>query len=227
MVLFVHFSTVPDKPNSFQLGDPFGSHGTCAPFLVLFVLAPLPLDPYRKLNIRFKVGRYNTMPMDLFEEHEILQAFFPDSIMGIPNKSDLVEETDAFVRQSAAFTFRFEFVLISLSLDPLRQPWIFGKMMRNVTMPMLTAKHTELFKLFTPDLGLIFTKPNSILLLLISFFLFFPFFFCSIVAFILIGKRLAFEFGSFQWPTRRREGVCQGRWLLRLRRHHSRFAACR
>ena len=128
----------------------------------------MSLDPDRQLRVLLVVARDDAVTIHPLVDEQFIPSFLPDCVMGIPDESNLVQETDSFVRESRSLSVDLELVLVALALDPLGQRGVSLVVMRDVAVPVEPPELTKVFKLFVSDLCLVLTKAY-ITLRIISF----------------------------------------------------------
>lgn len=137
----------------FQLGNAFGCHASSLPLAKELVLTSLTLDPHSQLGVGFVVARNDTILVDLLVLQKLVPSFFPNGIVGVPDKANLVQKLDSFIGEGRPLPLQLELVLIALTLYPLSKRSVVFIRVGDVAMAVVTAKIAQIFELFSPNLG--------------------------------------------------------------------------
>mmetsp|Transcript_50409 Transcript_50409/g.76720 ORF Transcript_50409/g.76720 Transcript_50409/m.76720 type:complete len:274 (-) Transcript_50409:215-1036(-) len=119
------------------------------------MLPPLAFHPYPKLPVRIEIRRHVTVPILHKEQLELVPSFRPCRFVGVPYKAYHIQDLLSCVRKRISFALCFQFVLISLTLDPLGQLRVQGEYIGYVAMPVRLLEIQQLLQSCVPFFTLV------------------------------------------------------------------------
>ncbi len=86
---------------------------------------------------------------------ELVQPFFPEDRVGVPDKPELAEGLLALIDHIGMLTFLLDLVLVPLAFDPLGERLVLGPITRHTAVPVLLLNGTQLSEARSPSTRLV------------------------------------------------------------------------
>mmetsp|Transcript_28856 Transcript_28856/g.81388 ORF Transcript_28856/g.81388 Transcript_28856/m.81388 type:complete len:202 (+) Transcript_28856:17-622(+) len=142
---------IPAKLQSIQPLDPLVGDVRGAASHPCAVVAPLALDPHRKLPVRLPVpDPHHAMPVLLAECCQLLVPLLPQSLLGVPHEADRIQRCSPFVGERRVLPFGDGAPLLPLPLDPLRELREGLVVVRHSAMAMLMLEYEQFVESVLP-----------------------------------------------------------------------------
>mmetsp|Transcript_20030 Transcript_20030/g.56787 ORF Transcript_20030/g.56787 Transcript_20030/m.56787 type:complete len:293 (-) Transcript_20030:54-932(-) len=149
---------VPDETQGIELHLAFLGEVGLLILDVELVLTALALDPHRELRVLGVGGRHIGVSVVAAELAQLVEAFLPGRLVRVPDEAKVLKDLLAFGGHGRVLALQFEFHLVTLSLDPLREWEIHGPVVRHEAVPVLLAELLELLEALLPHLRLVGTE---------------------------------------------------------------------
>eukprot|EP00525_Craspedostauros_australis_P009349 CAMPEP_0198132182 /NCGR_PEP_ID=MMETSP1442-20131203/57736_1 /TAXON_ID= /ORGANISM="Craspedostauros australis, Strain CCMP3328" /LENGTH=184 /DNA_ID=CAMNT_0043793123 /DNA_START=52 /DNA_END=602 /DNA_ORIENTATION=- len=128
---------VPDHAQRIEAIQPLVGHRRLPAKSEQVVLSALALDPYTQCRVPVIFRRHVAVPVLPMEFNELGVPLFPDQPVRIPNEAESVQCLDSIFCQGRMLPCKLDLELISLTLDPLRQRWVFARAHKAMPVPLV------------------------------------------------------------------------------------------